>query len=124
MGNYTIFQMFENLRRGKQARNFTTNVPKMLDVKSSSEQIFSENCRWMPLYCHCQRKLHLLLQDLLDVLIAYLDSQNHCSDCKNTSFCPCCPTSFLAGGRCAFLICKQNMLMCYARVLYFLQSSE
>ena len=24
-----------------QARNFTTNVPKNLDVKSSSEQIFS-----------------------------------------------------------------------------------
>ena len=24
-----------------QARNFTTNVPKILDLKSSSEQIFS-----------------------------------------------------------------------------------
>ena len=33
--------MFENPRRGKQARNFTTNVPKTLDLKSSSEQIFS-----------------------------------------------------------------------------------
>ena len=42
--------MFENLRRGRQARNFTTNVPKILDVKSSSEQIFSENCRWVPLH--------------------------------------------------------------------------
>ena len=31
--------MFENPRRGKQARNFTTNVPKILDLKSSSEQI-------------------------------------------------------------------------------------
>ena len=41
--------MFENLRRGRQARNFTTNVPKIVDVKSSSEQIFSENCRWVPL---------------------------------------------------------------------------
>ena len=41
--------MFENLRRGRQARNLTTNVPKILDVKSSSEQIFSENCRWVPL---------------------------------------------------------------------------
>ena len=49
MGNYTIFQMFENPRRGKQARNFTRNVPKILDLKSSSEQIFSENCRWVPL---------------------------------------------------------------------------
>ena len=35
MGNYTIFQMFENPRRGRQARNFTTNVPKILDIKSS-----------------------------------------------------------------------------------------
>ena len=37
MGKYT---MFENPRRGMQARNFTTNVPKILDLKSSSEQIF------------------------------------------------------------------------------------
>ena len=49
MGNHTIFQMFENPRRSRQARNFTTNVPKILDLKSSSEQIFSENCRWVPL---------------------------------------------------------------------------
>ena len=41
--------MFENPRRGRWARNFTTNVPKILGVKSSSEQIFSENCRWVPL---------------------------------------------------------------------------
>ena len=33
--------MFENPRRGRQARNFTTNIPKILDLKSSSEQIFS-----------------------------------------------------------------------------------
>ena len=32
--------MFENPRRGRQARNFTTNAPKILDLKSSSEQIF------------------------------------------------------------------------------------
>ena len=32
--------MSENLRRGRQARNFTTNVSKILDLKSSSEQIF------------------------------------------------------------------------------------
>ena len=49
MGNYTIFYMFENPRRGRQARNFITNVPKILDLKSSSEQIFSKNCRWVPL---------------------------------------------------------------------------
>ena len=40
MGKYTIFYMFENPRRGMQARNFTTNVPKILDLKSSSEQLF------------------------------------------------------------------------------------
>ena len=33
--------MVENPRRGRQARNFTTNAPKILDLKSSSEQIFS-----------------------------------------------------------------------------------
>ena len=32
--------MSENPRRGRQARNFTANVPKILDLKSSSEQIF------------------------------------------------------------------------------------
>ena len=32
--------MFENPRRSRQARNFTTNVPKILALKSSSEQIF------------------------------------------------------------------------------------
>ena len=41
--------MFENPRRGRQARNFGKNVPKILDLKSSSEHIFSENCRWVPL---------------------------------------------------------------------------
>ena len=40
MINFTIFYMFENPRRGRQVRNFTTNVPKILDLKSSSEQIF------------------------------------------------------------------------------------
>ena len=41
--------MFENPRRGRQARNFTKNVPKILDLKSSSEQIFSKidvGCPW------------------------------------------------------------------------------
>ena len=39
MGNYTIFFKFENPRRGRQARNFTENDPKILDLKSCSEQI-------------------------------------------------------------------------------------
>ena len=45
--------MFENPRRGRQARNFSTNIPKIPDLKSSSEQIFSENCRWVPLIHAC-----------------------------------------------------------------------
>ena len=57
MGNFTFFQMFENPRRGRQARYFTTNVPKILDVKSSFEQIFSENCRWVPLF---EMQFHLI----------------------------------------------------------------
>ena len=39
MGNYTIFLKFENPKRGSQARNFSENDPKILDLKSSSEQI-------------------------------------------------------------------------------------
>ena len=51
--------MFENPRRGRQARNFTKNVSKILDLKSSSEQIFSENCRWVPLYTVLQAEMIL-----------------------------------------------------------------
>ena len=32
--------MFENPRRRRQARNFTKNVSKIQDLKSSSEEIF------------------------------------------------------------------------------------
>ena len=39
MANYTIFLKFENSRRGRHARNFSENDPKILDLKSSSEQI-------------------------------------------------------------------------------------
>ena len=49
MDKYTIFGGFENPRRDRQARNLTTNVPKILDLKLSSEQMFFENCRWVPL---------------------------------------------------------------------------
>ena len=41
--------MFKNPRRGRQATNFKTNVAKILDLKLSTEQIFSENCLWVPL---------------------------------------------------------------------------
>ena len=52
MGNHIILGGFENPRRGGQAWNLTTNVPKILYLKSSSEQIFSKNCRWVPLICY------------------------------------------------------------------------
>ena len=39
MGNFTIFLQFENPRRGRQARNLSENDAKILDLKSSSEQI-------------------------------------------------------------------------------------
>ena len=41
MGKYTIFYLFENPRRGMQARNFTTNVPK-IDQSSGFKE--KENC--------------------------------------------------------------------------------
>ena len=74
MGNYTIFQMLENPRRSRQARNFTTNVPKILDLKSSSEQIFSENCRWVPLHCGLSVKtLQAYYKSLsIDILITHI----------------------------------------------------
>ena len=39
--------MFENPRRGRQAKNFTTNAPKILDLT-----YFPENYRWVPLINH------------------------------------------------------------------------
>ena len=64
MGNYTIFQMFENQgEAGRQARNFTIlNVPKILDLKSSSEQIFSKK---LTLGAPDSRKYLLLRTDIL-----------------------------------------------------------
>ena len=40
--------MFENPRRGRQARNFTRNVPKILDLKSAEncENCFLVNIIW------------------------------------------------------------------------------
>ena len=49
MGNYTFLGGFENPTRGRQAWHFLTNVPKILDLKSSSKQIFCENWRLVPL---------------------------------------------------------------------------
>ena len=64
MGNYIIFGGFGNPRRGGQARNLTTNVPKILYLKSSSEQIFSKNCRWVPLIT-AKAVTHPLLRTLI-----------------------------------------------------------
>ena len=54
--------MFENPRRGRQARNFITNVPKILDLKSSSANRYfwkiDIGCPWLPalypwkMFCH------------------------------------------------------------------------
>ena len=52
--------MFENPRRGMEARNFTTNAPKILDLKSSSEQIFS---RTLPLGAPIDWKSSYLLHE-------------------------------------------------------------
>ena len=50
--------MFENPRRGRQARNLTTNAPKILDLKSSSEQIFSRKLPLgAPAVCVCRSPL-------------------------------------------------------------------
>ena len=61
MGNYTIFLKFENPRRGRQARNFSENDPKILDLKSSSEQInFRKLSLGAPVYyCHLKRNRKL-----------------------------------------------------------------
>ena len=70
--------MFENPRRGRQARNFTTNAPKILDLKSSSEQIFS---RKLPLGAPerlVQGKTHMGKKALLARhFIALLRSQKY-----------------------------------------------
>ena len=55
--------MFKNPRRGRQARNFATNAPKILDLKSSSEQIFSRKLQLgapvIATFCHLKRKFNL-----------------------------------------------------------------
>ena len=46
----TFFRCSKILGEVGKQEIFTTNVPKILDFKSSSEQIFSENSRWVPLF--------------------------------------------------------------------------
>ena len=73
--------MFENPRRGRQARNLTTNVSKILDLKSSSEQIFFRKlslgapANWSPASSRPGSKSYLarvLAQDIAQVLARVL----------------------------------------------------
>ena len=59
--------MFENPRRSRQARNLITNVLKILDLKSSYEQIFSENWRWVPLTQKTRARTKIQGKDNCDV---------------------------------------------------------
>ena len=69
--------MFENPRRGRQARNFTTNVPKILDLKSSSEQIFSrklslgapDHLSRVTFQCNCGMKLGRVSPFILELFL-------------------------------------------------------
>ena len=72
--------MFENPRRGRQVRNFTTNVSKILDLKSSSEQIFF-------------RKLSLGAPDACrfwDFVMLYVGETGRCPDMKHSYCCLRC----------------------------------
>ena len=71
--------MFENPRRGRQASNFTTNVPKILDLKSFSEQIFSKSCRWVPL--NLQQPSHSNYWCLREMMFS-LSGDNGFVNCK------------------------------------------
>jgi len=72
VGNFTIFFFFVNPRRSRQARNFITNVPKILDLKSSSEQIFFRKLSLgAPVYREIENipdDTHELQSDLFDSL--------------------------------------------------------
>ena len=103
MGNYTILKMFENPRRGRQARNFTRNVPKILDLKSPSEQIFSENCRWVPLnesvcLLSCIVMFDRPKNSMLGPLPGVNQSRKYLRTflCHRISFCPISSSPFLA----------------------------
>ena len=63
--------IFENPRRGRQARNFSENDPKILDLKSSSEQIiFRKLSLGAPDFC----------QRWLNWYVIFLFLYNPCGD--------------------------------------------
>ena len=49
MGNYTIFSRSKILGEEDKQEILQQKFRKFLDLKSSFEQIFSENWHWMPL---------------------------------------------------------------------------
>ena len=63
--------MFENPRRGRLARNFTTNVSKILELKSSSEQIFF---RKLPLGVPVLSFVETFLTSLLLILFHFIQA--------------------------------------------------
>ena len=63
--------MFENPRRGRQARNFITNVSKILELKSSSEQIFF---RKLPLGAPVLPFVETFLTSLLLILFHFISA--------------------------------------------------
>ena len=97
MSNYTILWMFENPRSGRQARNFTTNAPKILDLKSSSEQIFS-------------RKLPLGAPELSCLISELRILKNHKS--TNIQRIDLCLVSFDSFGSLLFRKKKKKDLWC------------
>ena len=88
--------MFENPRRGRQARNFTANVPKILDLQSSSEQIFSEKWRWVPLFilrislfaCICQHNF-TRAQSIVQAFLVLILSDLVCLRAQMQPISPC-----------------------------------
>ena len=102
--------MFENAR---QARNFTTNVPKISGLKSSSEQIFSENCRWVPLYV-CVRRVNLTTKFRFQNIklrsfefqkqYRRIPTHKECTNAKNFAYKRC----MLGGEICLFDVIKHE----------------
>ena len=80
--------MFENPRKGRQARNFTTNAPKILDLKSSSEQIFSRKLSLGApvIYTHFFVLVPLSFSNMVAILVKerFLLSYGHLKQCDMT----------------------------------------
>ena len=54
MGNYTIFQMFENPRGGREVRNFTTNVQQMFRKFQISNRLQNRYFPKIDVGCPCR----------------------------------------------------------------------